>query len=446
MKIAATVTFNTSRFRKIAKDELSQEEFMMASTSVVSLITNAQSRREDVRTFIREADPILALLVKHSASSPSRSLVSAFLAMVPLRHRQPVRARIEQMTRAEVKDKIKEAERRHVGEASIKLENFRRPTNHSVGGGENFSDTKQQQKVKKEAASNPEQLEAQREMEGGLMAAQQVRNAARERLAQKIKTQASGCAHDANSRESKSGVGSTSAKATPKNPYVVRNPYASRPSSSTSTGSTSKTPSISAAAPSANLPASGDTNTSAGTGTASSSASTFGSTRHVSKRARGMVQLKKKKQGTTEADTSVEAMDALDQCLHQVKTDVFTGDNRKSKSFLPKFKQTNVPEGLDCQICSETMKDPLVSDCNHSACTSCWTQWLKKNASCPACRTTMTRKNLSRIVFRIDDENDAAKLPTHSQVIRDAVAESDDEEDTGDSSDDGEEELELVAG
>lgn len=58
----------------------------------------------------------------------------------------------------------------------------------------------------------------------------------------------------------------------------------------------------------------------------------------------------------------------------------------------------------------------------------------------------MTRKNLSRIVFRKDDDDDAAKLPTHSQVIRDAVAETDDEEDTGDSSDDGEEELELVAG
>ena len=278
------------------------------------------------------------------------------------------------------------------------------------------------------------------------MAAQQVRIAARERLAHKIKAQASGSIHDANICQSKACVGSTNAKAAPKNPYVVRNPFASRPSSSTSTDSTSKTPSISAAAPSANLPASGDTNTSAGTGTASSSASTFGSTRHVSKRARGMVQQKKRKQGTAEADTTVEAMDALDQCLRQVKTDVFTGDNRKSKTLLPKFKQTNVPEGLDCQICSETMKDPLVSDCNHSACTSCWTQWLKKNASCPACRTTMTRKNLSRIVFRKDDDNDAAKLPTHSQVIRDAVAGSDDEEGSDDNSDDGEEELELVEG
>ena len=445
MKIAATVTFNTSRFQKIAKDELSQEEFMMASTSVVSLLTNAQRKREDVRTFIRELDPILSLLIKHSASSSSRSLIPAFLTMVPLRYRQSVRARVEQMERAEEKDKLKEIERRHVGEASIKLENFRRPTNFSTG--EILSDAKQQQqqqKVKKESASNPEQLEAQREMEGGLMAAQQVRIAARERLAQKIKAQASVSAHGANIRQSKSSVGSTSAKAAPKNPYVVRNPYASRPSSSASTGSTSKSSSIGAGAPRANLPASGSGSAGTSTGTASSSASTFGSTRHVSKRARGMVQ-QKKKQGNAEADTTVEAMDALDQCLHQVKTDVFTGNKRKSKSF-PKFKQTNVPEGLDCQICSEMMKDPLVSDCNHSACASCWTQWLRKNASCPACRTTMTRKNLSRIVFRKDDDDDAAKLPTHSQVIRDAVAESDDEEDTGDSSDDGEEELELVAG
>jgi hypothetical protein len=354
------------------------------------------------------------------------------------------------MKRADEKAKMKEAERRQIGEASIKLENFRRPTNYSTG--ENLSDTKQQQqqqqpKVKKEAASNPEQLEAQREMEGGLMAAQQIRNAARERLAQKIKAQTSGSAHDLNIRQSESSVGSASAKAAPKNPYVVRNPYASRPSSSTSTGSASKTtPSNSATVPPANLPASSATtsNASTGTGTTSSSASTFGSTRHVSNRARGMVQ-QKKKQGTAEADNKAEAMDALDQCLHQVKTDVFTGDKRKSKSF-PKFKQTNVPEGLDCQICSETMKDPLVSDCNHSACTSCWTLWLKKNTSCPACRATMTRKNLSRMVFRKDDDDDAAKLPTHSQVVRDAVAESDDEEDSDDSSDGEDEELELVEG
>ena len=58
----------------------------------------------------------------------------------------------------------------------------------------------------------------------------------------------------------------------------------------------------------------------------------------------------------------------------------------------------------------------------------------------------MTKKNLSRIVFRKDDDNEAAKLPTHSQVIRDAVAGSDDEEGSDDNSDDGEEELELVAG
>ena len=44
------------------------------------------------------------------------------------------------------------------------------------------------------------------------------------------------------------------------------------------------------------------------------------------------------------------------------------------------------------------------------------------------------------------DDDDAAKLPTHSQVIRDAVAGSDDEEGSDDNSDDGEEELELVEG
>ena len=158
------------------------------------------------------------------------------------------------------------------------------------------------------------------------MAAQQVRIAARERLAQKIKAQALGSADDANIRQSKSILVSTGTTTAPKNPYVVRNPYASRPSSSTSTGSTSKTPSISAAAPSANLPASGICSASISAG--SSSASTFSSTRYVSRRARGMAQRNKRKkqqQGTAEANNTLEAMDALNQCLHQVRTDVFTG-------------------------------------------------------------------------------------------------------------------------
>jgi len=434
MKIAATVTFNTSRFQKIAKDEFSQEEFMMASTLVVSLISNAQSEREDARRFIREAEPILAMLVNHSTSSSptSRSLLPAFLTMIPQRHRQPVRARMEQIKRAEERKKIEETERRKIGEASIKLENFRRPANHTAAP--NLSDTKQDQKVKKEAASNPEQLEAQREMEGGLMAAEEIRNAAKERLAEKIKDQALGRGQNGGIRHTSasSSVVLSSTKAVPKNPYVVRNPYVSLPSSSTSTG-TSET---SASAHPTSLSARGTTSASA----TSSSASTFGSARHVSKRARTMVQ---EKRNTAEINDNGKAMDALDQCLQQVKTDVYSG-GRRSRS-LPKFRKGNVPEGLDCPICNETMKDPLVSDCNHSACTSCWTQWLKKNTSCPVCRTTMTRTNLSRMVFRNDDGDNEAKPPTHSQVIRDAVVGSD-ETSEEESDDGGEEELVLVAG
>ena len=61
----------------------------------------------------------------------------------------------------------------------------------------------------------------------------------------------------------------------------------------------------------------------------------------------------------------------------------------------------------------------------------------------------MTRKNLSRIVFREDDDADVGKGsrsdPTLSQVVREAVVGSDEDDSDGDS-DDGEDELELVAG
>ena len=434
MKVAATAVFNTSRFRKLAKGALTQEDFNMASSSLVSLITSAQGGREDARTFLRKAEPILALVLKQSNSS-SKALLPAFLAVVPSRHRQPVQARAEQMRRADEKRKLKEAERKQLGEAAIKVENFRR----SNAAGHDISGSGQ---PKKEEAANPEQLEAQREMEGALMAAEQLRNTARERLAEKIKAQIPDRTHKANISNGNSNAVSSGIEAIPKNPYVIRNPYASaRPSSSASTG-TSK---ARTADPPTSAPAITDSKSRSSAGTQSS-----GSTRHVSKRARAMAyQEKATRDATAPEHDNPEAMDALDQCLKQVKTDVFSGD-RKSKPLL-KFKQSNVPDGLECRICHDAMKDPLVSDCNHSACTSCWTQWLKKNSSCPVCRAAMTRNNLSRIVFREDDadtcinDKGSRSVPTLSQVVREAVVGSDEDDSDGDS-DDGEDELELVAG
>ena len=434
MKVAATVVFNASRFRKLAKGALTQEDFNMASSSSVSFITSAQGGREDARTFIRKAEPILALVLKQSDSS-SKTLLPAFFAVVPSRHRQPVQARAEQMRRAEEKRKLKEAERKQLGEAAIKVENFRR----SNAAGYNLSGSGQ---PKKEEAANPEQLEAQREMEGALMAAEQVRNTVRERLAEKMKAQIPDRSHKANISNGASNAVSSSIEAVPKNPYVIRNPYASsRPSSSASTGTNE--------ARTADPPTSAPTATGRSSASLTVGAQPSGSTRHVSKRARAMANQKKEAtRDTTAAEhDNPEAMDALDQCLKQVKTDVFSGD-RKSKPLL-KFKQSNVPDGLECRICHDAMKDPLVSDCNHSACTSCWTQWLEKNSSCPVCRAAMTRKNLSRIVFREDDDADVGKGsrsdPTLSQVVREAVVGSDEDDSDGDS-DDGEDELELVAG
>ena len=63
----------------------------------------------------------------------------------------------------------------------------------------------------------------------------------------------------------------------------------------------------------------------------------------------------------------------------------------------------------------------------------------------------MTRNNLSRIVFREDDadtcinDKGSRSVPTLSQVVREAVVGSDEDDSDGDS-DDGEDELELVAG
>jgi len=92
------------------------------------------------------------------------------------------------------------------------------------------------------------------------------------------------------------------------------------------------------------------------------------------------------------------------------------------------------------------MKDPLVSDCNHSACTSCWLKWLQKRSTCPVCRAPTTKDGLSRMVFRDDggDGSGRVDVPTLSQVVRDIEASSSSGDEGED--DDEDDELELVAG
>lgn len=74
---------------------------------------------------------------------------------------------------------------------------------------------------------------------------------------------------------------------------------------------------------------------------------------------------------------------------------------------------------------------PALADCGHSACLGCWKKWLEKNNTCPKCRKETTMKNLAKMVF---EKEAGSGAPTLTQICENS------------SSDDEDEELEIVAG
>jgi hypothetical protein len=72
--------------------------------------------------------------------------------------------------------------------------------------------------------------------------------------------------------------------------------------------------------------------------------------------------------------------------------------------------------------------------CGHLACNKCWTKWLVKSESCPKCRATVAKEQLTRVAFQ-KERLGGTKIPmTLSQLCRA-------NEDSGSSDED---ELEVV--
>lgn len=72
--------------------------------------------------------------------------------------------------------------------------------------------------------------------------------------------------------------------------------------------------------------------------------------------------------------------------------------------------------------------------CRHLACSNCWSQWLPKSSTCPKCRATVTKEQLTRVVF--NTESAGMKAASLSQICRSSTTVKDDES--------SEEELEVV--
>ena len=106
-------------------------------------------------------------------------------------------------------------------------------------------------------------------------------------------------------------------------------------------------------------------------------------------------------------------MGEVDKCLHQAST--------ISNNYTPKKKcvkkKSNIPSNLVCIICDSKPKKPHLANCGHTACFSCWKQWLNRlgegRGTCPVCRAHTDIKDLARMVFKKDVE---ASTPTLSQI------------------------------
>ena len=87
---------------------------------------------------------------------------------------------------------------------------------------------------------------------------------------------------------------------------------------------------------------------------------------------------------------------------------------------------TNAPDNMLCSVCANICKVPILADCGHMACLSCWTSWLRRSQTCMVCRVQTSDKSLARVVYeRHPGRNAPATL---SQLIAyNSEGDSDDE-------------------
>jgi hypothetical protein len=69
------------------------------------------------------------------------------------------------------------------------------------------------------------------------------------------------------------------------------------------------------------------------------------------------------------------------------------------------ISEDDIPDELKCSICYDPMTKPLHTECDHTFCETCIMDWLQRDATCPFCRTILT-KGLHSVV----DEEILGKL------------------------------------
>lgn len=69
--------------------------------------------------------------------------------------------------------------------------------------------------------------------------------------------------------------------------------------------------------------------------------------------------------------------------------------NKPWISFLTESEIEFLEQDLECSICLDIYKDPVITNCQHIFCKTCLDSALNKSKDCPLCRTKITKINFN---------------------------------------------------
>lgn len=99
----------------------------------------------------------------------------------------------------------------------------------------------------------------------------------------------------------------------------------------------------------------------------------------------------------------------ISDLLKSVESDPYVGHNNKKATGAAAI-DSNANPNSTCDFCFEAMPKPIVAECGHVACSSCWNSWLKRSHTCLKCRKPMEPSTIALLVYQ--DKKDGPAVPT----------------------------------
>jgi len=471
-KMAIRMKFDLSTFREECEASLGKEDFQTICALVPILMAGAGNGggvgvgAAELRSYLKDAERVVTVLLeseeKAGAENNPPPPTSSLLPLLPPRHRSAVRGILSGLRAKRGVARMKDAERRRMGENGVNSARFRTASQASP------------KKVKAEgehAESTPEEREERMRMEEGLMRAMVVQ-AEKKRGLERILAAGGGRGNIIKSELAPLGAAMAKAAAPrtaaprgkaaggPRNPYSLSarrarqsDPTAGVPkrdliAKSSSTEGRSAM-SLLRAKPAEATWGAATSGAGAGAGAApyrpSKRAKVMRAPRDDSGAPKSPPRERRKDNaggggrlisfGGEEGGagrggnsgggaTPLSQLDPLDRTLRQVNSAVYAKPTPRVARINRKINQ-NVPKNFACTVCDATPAvKPFMAECRHTACYDCWVTWLGRKEECPVCRAGTTRESLLRMVFK----ERGAKTPTLSQMV---ASDDDDDNDKG---------------